>query len=260
MRFSAIRLEDPARLERKPPGVETEKLQKWMARSGVGSRRQCEQLIAAGRVTVNGAVATLGDRIRASDEVALDGRVLAVAVVREVWALHKPVGYLSTARDDRGRPTVLDLVSSPRRLYPVGRLDLDSEGLILLTDDGELANLLTHPRHHVPKRYQVKTDRALTTLEVERLASGVELEDGLTQPCGVRLLDPPWLELVLREGRNRQIRRMLAALGVGVRRLVRVAVGPIELGELECGLARPLSPEEVMLLRRAAGDGARNPG
>ncbi len=239
--------------------METEKLQKWLARAGAGSRRRCEELIAAGRVRVNGAVATLGDRVGSTDKIALDGRLLSVAAEREVWALHKPVGYLSTARDERGRPTVLDLVESSRRLYPVGRLDQDSEGLILLTDDGELANLLTHPRHHVAKSYQVQTDRRLTSEEALRLAEGVSLEDGPTAPCEVRVLDGPWVELVLFEGRNRQIRRMLAVLGIGVRRLLRIGIGPIELGELECGIARRLSPQEVALLRRAAGDGSRKP-
>lgn len=246
------------RLAGQPLRVESEKLQKLMARAGAGSRRRCEELIAAGRVAVNGVVARLGDRVGPEDVVTLDGRRVMVAAEREVWALHKPVGYLSTARDDRGRPTVLDLVRSDRRLYPVGRLDLDSEGLLLLTDDGELANLLTHPRHHVPKRYQVQADRPLSPAEAGQLARGVELEDGLTSPCEVRLLEGPWLEMVLRQGRNRQIRRMLASLGVGVRRLIRVQVGPIELGELACGIARPLAPQEVVLLRRAAGEEPRN--
>lgn len=240
--------------------MESEKLQKFLARSGVGSRRHCEGLIAAGRISVNGQVARLGDRVEPSDLVTFDGRAVAAESEREVWALHKPTGYLSTARDERGRPTVLSLVESSRRLYPVGRLDLDSEGLLLLTDDGELANLLTHPRHHVPKHYQVQTDRRLSRQEADRLAAGVELEDGRTLPCSVRLMEGPWVELILREGRNRQIRRMLAVLGAGVRRLIRVRIGPIELGELECGFARRLSPQEVVLLRRAAGDGSRNSG
>jgi pseudouridine synthase len=215
-------------------------------------------MISAGRVRVNGQTAELGCRVGPDDEIALDDRPLSLTdPEREVWALHKPPGYLSTARDERGRPTVLDLVPSQRRLYPIGRLDLDSEGLLLLTDDGELANLLTHPRHHVAKRYRVLADRVLTGPELERLRGGVGLEDGWTHPCEARALSDGWLELVLHEGRNRQIRRMLASLGVGVRRLLRVQVGPLALGELECGICRRLTAHEVEQLRRAVGGRAR---
>jgi 23S rRNA pseudouridine2605 synthase len=246
-------LEDPSAPGRKHFSVDGEKLQKWLARAGVGSRRQCESLIVAGRVTVNDNRAELGQRVGPQDRIRLDGLSLAQDPSREVWALYKPRGVLSTARDERGRPTVLDLVASKRRLFPVGRLDLDSEGLILLTDDGELANRLTHPRHHVPKLYRVQVDPVPSHSALERLRAGIELEDGLTSSCEVAHGQDGWLEFTLHEGRKRQIRRMLAAVGSTVERLLRVQVGPVALGTLACGQSRLLSAEEVSSLQRVAG-------
>lgn len=239
--------------------VDGEKLQKWLARAGVGSRRHCESLIVAGRVTVNDSQAEIGQRVGPQDRIRLDGLPVSQDSSREVWALHKPPGVLSTARDERGRPTVLDLVASQRRLFPVGRLDLDSEGLILLTDDGELANRLTHPRHHVPKRYRVQVDQVPGRSALERLRAGVELEDGLTASCEVTPGPDDWLEIILHQGRKRQIRRMLAAVGCRVRRLLRVQVGPVALGALACGQSRLLSTEEVSSLQRVAGISPRKP-
>ncbi len=252
-------MEDPSASGRKHFAVDGEKLQKWLARAGVGSRRQCESLIAAGRVTVNDSRAELGQRVGPQDRIRLDGSSLSPEPTREVWALYKPPGVLSTARDERGRPTVLDLVVSQRRLFPVGRLDLDSEGLILLTDDGELANRLTHPRHHVPKVYHVQVNPVPSRTALERLRTGIELEDGPTSPCEASLGQDDWLEIVLHEGRKRQIRRMLAAVGARVKRLVRVQVGPVEIGALACGQSRLLSPEEVSSLQRVAGISPRKP-
>lgn len=225
----------------------------------MGSRRQCESLISAGRVTVNDNRAELGQRVGPQDRIRLDGRSISQDSNREVWALYKPPGILSTARDDRGRPTVLDLVVSQRRLFPVGRLDLDSEGLILLTDDGELANRLTHPRHHVPKYYRVQVDPVPSRSALERLRAGIELEDGPTSSCEVASGQDDWIGIVLHEGRKRQIRRMLAAVGSKVRRLVRVQVGPVSLGALVCGQSRLLSAEEVSSLQRVAGISPRKP-
>lgn len=234
-----------------------ERLAKYLARSGVASRRRAEGLITAGRVTVNGRVVTTPvfnvdpDR----DTVTVDGR--PVRPERKVYLmLHKPPGYLSTVSDPQGRPTVLDLVPRIGRLYPVGRLDADSEGLLLLTNDGELTVLLTHPRYHVPKTYRVWVAGIPNQEDLGRLTRGVVLEDGPTAPARVRLVragrGEAVLEITLFEGRKRQIRRMCEAIGHPVRRLVRVGLGPLRLGDLPPGRWRELRPDEVAALRRAA--------
>ena len=187
-----------------------------------------------------------------SSGVAVDGRPVAPEQ-REVHALNKPAGVVSTARDTHGRPTVVELVRSRRRLYPVGRLDADSTGLILLTNDGELADLLTHPRYGVQKVYRVKVQpRRVARRAIEALRSGVELEDGMTAPARVRQVAPGVLELTLREGRKRQVRRMCEAVGHRVVELERVAFGPLGLRGLERGRSRRLKDAEVERLRRAA--------
>jgi 23S rRNA pseudouridine2605 synthase len=230
------------------------RLVKYLAHAGVASRRAAESLVRAGRVTVDGEPVTdpardVGDR----DAVAVDGQRLAGAEERVVYALHKPAGVVSAARDTHGRPTVVDLVDDPRRLYPVGRLDADASGLILLTNDGELANRLTHPRFEVPRTYRVTLarlpigERALTTLR-----HGVELEDGRTAPAHVRRLGADRLELTLHEGRNRQVKRMCAAVGHPVLGLERVRFGPLRLGGLPPGAQRRLRQPEIDALRRAA--------
>lgn len=177
----------------------------------------------------------------------VDGSPVA-AEEHEVWAVNKPAGVVSTAREPGGRPAVVELVSSEARLYPVGRLDADSTGLLLLTNDGELANRLTHPRYEVPKAYRVELRRPPSERDLRRLASGVELEDGPTAPAEVRRLGEREVEIVLREGRNRQVRRMAEAVGNEVVALRRVRFGPIELGGLAEGEARRLSEDEVALL------------
>ena len=229
------------------------RLGKFLAHAGVASRRAAERLIAEGRVTVGGELVT--DPARAVDErsrVAVDGEPLALEP-REVHALNKPAGVVSTARDTHGRPTVIELVRSPRRLYPVGRLDADTTGLILLTNDGELAELLTHPRHGVERVYRARVrggpvaDRAL-----RELREGVELEDGRTAPARARQLEPGVLEITIREGRKRQVRRMCEAVGHRVEELERVAFGPLRLGDLKLGKSRRLTPAEMERLRKAA--------
>ena len=229
------------------------RLAKYLAHSGVASRRAAEKLVAGGRVSVGGEV--VRDPARDVDEtsdVAVDGAPVAPEP-REVYALHKPVGVVSTARDPGGNPTVVELVPSKRRLYPVGRLDQDSSGLILLTNDGELANLLTHPRYEVPKTYRVTVEPApVPDAALERLRDGVELDDGPTAPADARRLGPDTLELTIREGRNRQVRRMVEAVGHRVAGLQRTAFGPLRLEDLEPGEARRLSPDEVERLRRIA--------
>lgn len=235
------------------------RLAKYLARAGVASRRASERLIAEGRVTVNGSPAL--DPARAvgeEDLVELDGQPVGPGPQeRVVYALNKPAGVVSTAADTHGRPTVVELVDGGgRRLYPVGRLDADSTGLILLTDDGELANRLTHPRYEVPKRYRVRVSggdpgpEALTALR-----EGPDLEDGPTAPPEVEDLGGGELEITIREGRKRQVRRMCEAVGHPVQELCRVAFGPLELGDLAPGASRRLGDAELARLRSAPGAG-----
>jgi 23S rRNA pseudouridine2605 synthase len=204
-------------------------------------------------VTVGGEVVTDPARdVEMGDEVRVDGRPVGVEA-REVWALNKPVGVVSTAREPGERLAVVELVDSAARLYPVGRLDADSSGLLLLTNDGELANRLTHPRYEVPKTYRARLRRAASEGELARLRGGVELEDGPTAPATVRRLGEREIEVVLREGRNRQLRRMVEAVGNEVVALRRVGFGSLRLGRLAEGGARRLSSEEVAALWKDAG-------
>jgi len=226
------------------------RLAKFLAHAGVASRRAAEGIVADGRVTVGGEVVT--DPARDVDEtsgVALDGRRVTPEPL-EVHALNKPAGVVSTARDTHGRPTVVQLVRSPRRLYPVGRLDANTTGLILLTNDGELAERLTHPRYGVKKVYRARVQPArLSPRALEALREGVELEDGRSAPAQVRQPAPGVLELTIREGRKRQVRRMVEAVGHRVVELERVAFGPLGLRGLEPGNSRRLTKAEVERLR-----------
>jgi 23S rRNA pseudouridine2605 synthase len=229
------------------------RLGKFLAHAGAASRRGAERLVAEGRVTVAGEVVT--DPARDVDEssgVALDGRPVEPEPL-EVHALNKPAGVVSTARDTHGRPTVVQLVRTRRRLYPVGRLDADTTGLILLTNDGELAERLTHPRYGVRKVYRVRVrPPRLSPRALRALREGVELEDGTTAPARVRQARPGVLEITIREGRKRQVRRMCEAVGHRVVELERVAFGPLGLRGLEPGQSRRLKEAEVERLRRAA--------
>ena len=221
------------------------RLAKYLAHCGVASRRASETLIAAGRVTVAGR--TVIDPARDVDQssrVAVDGRPVAPEP-REVWAVNKPVGVTSTAREPGSHRAVVELVDSPARLYPVGRLDADSSGLILLTNDGELANRLTHPRYAVPRTYRVGLRRRASDGDLRRLRDGVELDDGPTAPAGVRRLGPREIEVTIREGRNRQVRRMAEAVGNAVVALTRVEFGHLRVGRLREGDSRRLSETEV---------------
>jgi 23S rRNA pseudouridine2605 synthase len=207
--------------------------------------------VGDGRVTVAGEVVRDPARdVTDADDVRVDGEPVGVEA-REVWAVNKPVGVVSTAREPGARRPVVDLVDSEARLYPVGRLDVDSSGLLLLTNDGELANRLTHPRYEVPKAYRIELRRPPGEADLRRLADGIELEDGITAPAEVRRLGEREIEIVLREGRNRQVRRMAEAVGNDVVALRRVRFGPVELGGLGEGEARRLSGAEVEMLRRA---------
>ena len=229
------------------------RLVKYLAHAGVASRRAAEKLIADGKVSVGGEVVTNpATDVDERSAVAVDGRRVEPEP-REVHALNKPPGVVSTARDTHGRPTVVELVRSPRRLYPVGRLDADTTGLILLTNDGELADLLTHPRYGVEKVYRARVQpKRVSARALRALREGVELDDGRTAPARARQVAPGLLEITLREGRKRQVRRMLEAVGHRVVELERVAFGPLGLRGLEQGRSRRLKPAEVERLRRAA--------
>jgi 23S rRNA pseudouridine2605 synthase len=229
------------------------RLAKYLAHSGVASRRGAEKVIRAGRVTVNGEVVRDPARdVGDGDEVRVDGKPVATEP-REVWAVNKPAGVVSTAREPGRRPAVVELVGSEARLYPVGRLDVDSTGLLLLTNDGELANRLTHPRYEVEKAYRVELRRPPSEVDLRRLAKGVELEDGITAPAEVERRGEREIEIVLREGRNRQVRRMVEAVGNEVLALRRIRFGPLSLGDLPEGASRRVSHEELEALRDAAG-------
>jgi 23S rRNA pseudouridine2605 synthase len=231
------------------------RLAKHLAHAGVASRRAAEAMIAAGRVTVDGATVTDPARdVTGEEAIAVDGHALGATPRRVVYAVHKPVGVVSTAHDTHGRPTVVDLVpEAGTRLYPVGRLDADTTGLILLTNDGELANHLMHPRYEVPKTYRAKVaappvgERALRALR-----EGIDLDDGRTAPASVRAVRADVLELTIHEGRKRQVRRMCDAVGHPVVALRRVRFGPLALGDLPLGGHRKLTGAEVERLRAAS--------
>lgn len=236
------------------------RLQRLLSQAGVASRRAAEELIVAGRVAVNGQKVTeLGTKVDpATDKVAVDGRPVAVEAAEYV-ILHKPSGYVTTVNDPEGRPTVMQLVADLGvRVYPVGRLDFNSEGLLLLTNDGELAHALMHPSHGVDKGYHLKVKGQVDKTFAQQLRRGVTLDDGTrTSPCKADIIGTTgkhtWVQVILHEGKNRQLRRMAEALGSSVLRLIRVAYGPIELGEMKSGTYRRLTKAEVDGLRAAAG-------
>jgi 23S rRNA pseudouridine2605 synthase len=224
-----------------------------MARAGIGSRRQCEDLIAQGRVTVDGEPAVLGRRIDPTGAlVELDGVAIGVAPGLVHYLLNKPAGVVTTAEDTHGRATVVGLVPSRPRVHPVGRLDLDTEGLLLLTNDGMLTNRLTHPRYGVVKEYLAEVEGRPSRGDLRRLREGVELDDGVTAPAEVSLVSDSVVRLAIHEGRNRQVRRMCEAVGHPVRRLVRTRIGPLQDHRLAPGQWRELTVAEVRALERAA--------
>ena len=232
-----------------------ERLQKLISRAGLASRREAENFITAGRVTVDGkVVTTLGARADAAkNKICVDGKKLSFDVEKIYLLLNKPEGFLSTAKDSRGNKTVMDLVKDvSARVYPCGRLDLNSAGLILMTNDGELMNGLLHPKFKVAKTYRVKVEGELTAKKISQLCNGVELEDGLTSPAEINLLNveknSATLEITIREGRNRQIRRMLAAVGCNVKKLTRIKFAGLTLDGVQVGKHRRLTNKEIKSL------------
>jgi len=231
-----------------------ERLQKTLARAGFGSRRSCEILISEGRVTIDGRVAELGNRVDPDRQVIwVDGSLAPTAQNTVYFLLNKPDGVVTTASDPHGRPTVLELVESPMRIFPVGRLDMNTEGLLILTNDGRLAHLLTHPSSGIPKEYLARVEGDPSPAAIRRLRDGVELEDGVTSPAQVSRVSEGLLRIVIHEGRNRQVSRMCAAVGHDVTRLVRTRIGPIQDATLSPGSSRQLSLAEVRRLMDAVG-------
>lgn len=236
-----------------PPEGDGVRLQKVLAQAGLGSRRVCDDLIAARRVRVNGEVAQLGRRVDPEvDMVELDGARIGVKAGLVHYLLNKPVGVITTASDPQGRPTVVELVPPEPRVFPVGRLDADSEGLLLLTNDGDLTHQLTHPSFGVDKEYLVEVEGSPHRGALARLREGVELDDGTTAPAKVAQLDDRLLRITIHEGRNRQVRRMCEAVGFPVLRLVRTRIGPLTDRTLSPGAWRALTQDEVRALERAA--------
>jgi 23S rRNA pseudouridine2605 synthase len=235
------------------PRAGSQRLQKVIADRGVASRRHAEELIAAGRVRVNGeTVSTLGTKVDLDARIEVDGIATRPGAVRRYVALHKPAGIVSSARAERGRASVTDLVGASERLYPVGRLDVDSEGLVLLTNDGEWAERVLHPRYGHEREYEVTVSGEVTDAAVDRLRRGVPLEEGLARPERITIAGRERgggrLRVVLRTGWKRQVRRMCSAVGLRVVRLVRVRIGPLALGRLATGTWRELSAREVKAL------------
>lgn len=233
------------------------RVQKAIAHAGLMSRRAAEEAISAGRVSIDGRLAVLGDRVDVESEVvSLDGSRIPVNPAHETYLLYKPVGVISTADDPQGRPTVVDLVQTGARLYPVGRLDADSEGLIILTNDGSLAEIVTHPRYEIHKRYLVEVERKPSGAAMRRLESGLDLDDGPARAIRARVVgsmgDRSQVEIVMGEGRKRQVRRMLDAVGHPVLRLVRTAIGPITETQLKPGEWRRMTNTELAKLLAAA--------
>jgi 23S rRNA pseudouridine2605 synthase len=240
--------------------MQAERLQKILSGAGITSRRKAEKLILQGRVSVNGRVVSeLGTKaVLGKDEICLDGKAIKAETEKVVVALFKPRNCVTTLHDPQGRPTVADLVQSiSLRVYPVGRLDFDAEGLLLMTNDGELAHRLQHPRYKVPKTYLVKIRGHPLAEALAQLQQGISLEDGITAPAELHVLEDDhratWLSLTLREGRNHQVKRMCAAVGCPVLKLRRTQIGPIDLGNLRPGRSRRLNPREMRALRVAVG-------
>ena len=228
-----------------------ERLQKVLARAGLGSRRVCEKLIVEQRVTVNGELAELGEKVDPeTSQIEVDGLKIGVRQDLVYYLLNKPVGVITTSKDPQERSTVVDLVPTHPRVFPVGRLDADTEGLILLTNDGDLTNYLTHPSFGIEKEYLVQVETKPSRNAIRELRQGVELDDGITAPAKVSLVDEKLIKIVIHEGRNRQVRRMCESVGHPVKRLIRSRIGPIVDRSLHPGSFRELTNQELKSIRK----------
>ncbi len=226
------------------------RLNKYIASSGITSRRKADELISSGKVLVNGKRAKLGMSIDSTkNTVKVMGKIVSLEETFKYYALNKPIGVISTAKDNMGRKTVLDFVKSKKRLFPVGRLDADSEGLIIITNDGELANIITHPSHELKKTYRVTTREKISEVQIEKLEKGIHLKGGMTSPAKVKIIDKNLFEIEITEGRNRQVRRMAGAVGLSIENLKRIQIGPIKLDNLKTGKVRVLLLDEVNTLK-----------
>ena len=239
------------------------RLQKFMAECGVASRRKSEELIEMGKVKINGHVAQIGDKVNPKrDIVTVRGKKINKADRMYYFMLNKPRGYVTTVSDELGRKTVMDLVDCKARIYPVGRLDKDSEGLLILTNDGSFANALTHPKHNYAKVYRVTVRPSVNDEILDKLRNGIEIDGRMTAPCDVNIITEEEgrvvLEFILREGRNRQIRKMCEAVNLEVARLKRISIGPVKLGMLQTGKYRELTDNEVKKLLRSSNPPSAN--
>mgnify|MGYP005804907179 CR=1 FL=1 len=230
------------------------RINKYLAECGVASRRACDEMIRAGRVSVNGRTAILGDDVSDRDDILLDGVAVSHSEKHRYYMMNKPKGYMCTVEDDRGRKTVMQLLPDDiGRVYPVGRLDYDTEGLLIFTDDGELTFRLTHPKNEIPKTYLVRVEGSIGEAQLNRLRSGVELDGRLTKRSKVKVVETDKeftkLHVTITEGRNRQVRRMFEAVGKEVVFLKRIRIGELSLGSLDRGKVRSLTPEEVFYLK-----------
>lgn len=230
------------------------RINKYLSECGIASRRASDDLIREGRVFINGKAATLGDDVGEKDEVTLDGAPVTRSVSHRYFVMNKPKGYVCTVEDDRGRKTVMQLLPPDAgRVYPVGRLDYDSEGLLLLTDDGELTFRLTHPKNEIPKTYLVRIEGSIGEQQLNKLRSGVELDGKLTKRCKIKVVETDKeytkLHITITEGRNRQVRRMFETVGKEVVFLKRIRIGELSLGSLDRGKVRKLTPEEIFYLK-----------
>lgn len=230
------------------------RINKYLSECGIASRRASDDLIREGRVFINGKAASLGDYVGEKDEVTLDGTPVTRSVSHRYFVMNKPKGYVCTVEDDRGRKTVMQLLPPDAgRVYPVGRLDYDSEGLLLLTDDGELTFRLTHPKNEIPKTYLVRIEGSIGEQQLNKLRSGVELDGKLTKRCKIKVVETDKeytkLHITITEGRNRQVRRMFETVGKEVVFLKRIRIGELSLGSLDRGKVRKLTPEEIFYLK-----------